>query len=82
MLVAQLCPNLWTVVYQVPLSMEFSRQEYRSGLPFRSPGDLPDPGVKPVSTALAGKFSTTESPGKPSLENILNICLLNWTGLI
>ena len=48
--------------------MEFSRQEYWSGLPLHSPGDLPDPGIEPVSpasVALAGGFSTTQLPGKP-----------------
>ena len=45
--------------------MEFSRQEYRSGLPFPSPEDLPDPGIKPVSPALAGVFFTAEAAGKP-----------------
>ena len=51
-----------------PLSMGFSRQEYWGGLPFPSPGDLPDPGIKPmppVSPAFAGKFFTSEPPGKP-----------------
>ena len=50
---------LWTVVCQAPLSMGFSRQEYWSGLQFPSPGDLPDPGIEPmslVSPALAGRF--------------------------
>ena len=42
----------WTVVYQAPLSMGFSRQYYWSGLPFLSPGDLPDPGIEPWSPAL------------------------------
>ena len=42
----------WTVAYQVPLSMGFSRQEYRNGLPFPSPGDLPNPGIEPRSPAL------------------------------
>ena len=42
----------WTVVYQASLSMGFSRQEYWSGLPFPSPGDLPDPGIEPRSPAL------------------------------
>ena len=42
----------WTVSYQAPPSMEFSRQEYWSGLPFPSPGDLPNPGIKPRSPAL------------------------------
>ena len=46
----------WTVAHQAPLSMGFSRQEYRSGLPFLSPGDFPDPGVEPVSPALTGRF--------------------------
>ena len=57
--------TLWTVDRQVPLSMEFPRQEYWSGLPFPPPGDLPDPGMEPRSPALAGKFSTTEPPEKP-----------------
>ena len=51
----------WTVAHQAPLSMEFSRQEYWSGLPFPIPGDLPDPGIEPtspVSPALAGGFFT------------------------
>ena len=47
---------LWTVAHKAPLSMGFSRQEYRSGLPFPSPGDLPDPGIEPMSPALAGRF--------------------------
>ena len=59
----------WTVTYQAPLSVGFSRQEYWSGLPFPSAGDLPSPGIEPaspVSPALAGRFFTTESPGKPN----------------
>ena len=59
----------WTVGYQVPpLSMGFPRPEYWSGLPFLSPGDLSDPGIELVSLespALAGRFFTTEPPGKP-----------------
>ena len=56
----------WTVACQAPLSMGFSRQEeYWSGLPFPSPGDLPDPGTEPASPVLAGRFFTTEPPGKP-----------------
>ena len=54
-----------TVAYQAPLSMGFPKQEYWSGLPFPSPRDLPDPGIKPMSPALAGGFFTTELPGKP-----------------
>ena len=48
----------WTVAHQASLSMGFSRQVYWSGLPLLSPGDLPDPGIKPVSPALAGRFFT------------------------
>ena len=54
-----------TEVHQASLSMEFSRQEYWSGLPFPSPAVLPDLGIKPTSPALAGRFFTTEPPGKP-----------------
>ena len=56
-----------TVAHRAPLSLGFSRQEYCSGLPFPSPGDLLDPGIEPTSPvfpALAGGFSTTEPPGK------------------
>ena len=62
----QLFETPWTVAHQVPLPMEFSRQEYWSGLPFPTPGDPPDPGIKPTSPALAGRFFTTELPGKPA----------------
>ena len=55
----------WSVARQAPLSTGFLRQDYWSGLPFPSPGDLPDPGIKPGSPALAGRFFTTELPGKP-----------------
>ena len=57
----------WTVAYQAPLSVGFSRQEYGSRLPFSPSGDLPDPGIEPVSPespAWAGGFFTTESPEK------------------
>ena len=54
-----------TGALQAPLSMEFSRLEYWSGLPFPSPGDFPDPGVEPLSLALADGFFTSEPPGKP-----------------
>ena len=54
-----------TLARQASLSMGFSRQEYWSGLPFPSPGDLPNPGIEPVSPALAGRFFTTEPLGKP-----------------
>ena len=53
-----------TVVYWAPLSMGFSRQGCRGGLPFPFPGDLPDPGTEPMSPALAGRFFTTAPLGK------------------
>ena len=56
--------NPWTVAQQAPLSMGFSRQEYWSGLPFPSPGDLPDPGIEPGSPALQADVLTSEPPGK------------------
>ena len=63
----QLFVTLWTVACQAPLPMGFSRQEYWSGLPFPSPGDIPDTGIKPgslASPALAVGFFTTVPPGK------------------
>ena len=63
-LVTKLCPTFLQphrlVARQVPLSMGFSRQGYWSGLPLPSPGDLPDPGIKPASPALLGGFFTTD----------------------
>ena len=55
----------WTVAHQAPPSMGFSRQEYWSGLPFPSPGYLPDPGIKPSSPALQADILTSEPPGRP-----------------
>ena len=55
----------WTVAYQAPPPMGFSRQEYWSGLPFPSPGDLPNPGIKPGSPALQADALPSEPPGKP-----------------
>ena len=55
----------WTVAYQASLSMGFSRQECWSGLPFPSPGDLPDPGIKPGFPALQAHALLSEPPGKP-----------------
>ena len=55
----------WTVTHQVPPSMEFSRQEYWSGLPFPFPGDLSDPVIKPGSPALQADALPSEPPGKP-----------------
>ena len=61
----QLSATQWTIAHQALLSMGFPRQEYWSGLPFPSPGDLPDPEIKPGSQALPGGFFITEPPGKP-----------------
>ena len=55
----------WTAAYWSPLSMEFSRQEYWSGLPFPSPGDLPNPGIKPGSPALQEDAFPSDPQGKP-----------------
>ena len=69
----------WTVVYQAPPSMGFSRQECWSGLPFPSPGDLPDPGIEPGSPALQTDALPSEPPGKPaasakSLQQCRTLC--------
>jgi len=84
----QLCPTLWTVTHQVPLPMEFSRQEYWIGLPFPTSGDLPGSEIKPTSLVppvLAAGFFTTLTPGKPvslcislyfSLSVTLSLCPL------
>ena len=58
----------WTVAYQAPLSMGFSRQECWSGLPFPSPGDLPNPGIELSSPALQADALPSEPPGKPRLQ--------------
>ena len=69
-LVTKSCPTLatqWTVACQIPLSMGFPRQEYWSGLPFPSPGDLWDPGIEPRSPTLQVGSLPAESPGKPPI---------------
>ena len=61
----------WTVAHQAPLSMGFPRQEYWSGMPFPSPGDLLNPGIKPTSPALAGGFFTTSATWEaPFTQNV------------
>ena len=63
----QLFATPWTVAHQTLLSLEFSQQEYWMELPFPSPGDLPDPGIKPEfppAPVLSGEFFTTEPSGK------------------
>ena len=64
----------WTVAYKVPLSMEFSRQEYWSGLPFLSPGDLPHPKIKPGSSTLQADALPSEPPGK-------SLRILEWVAI-
>ena len=85
----------WTIAYQVSPSMGFSRQLYWSGLPFPSPGDLPNPGIEPGSPALEADALTSEPPGKPyngkrvinfslsiSRNRKFTISLLLWTPVI
>ena len=68
--------TLGTVSHQAPLSVGFSRQENRSGLPLPSPRDLPDPGIKPMSSSLAGRFFITEPPGRNLSEKYLVLTLM------
>ena len=77
-LIAKSCPTLaspWAVACQGPPSMGFSRQEYWSGLPFPSPGDLPDPGMEPRDrtgvSRIEGRALTSEPPGKPHLIKVV-----------
>ena len=70
----------WTIAPQAPRSMEFSRQEYWSGLPCPSPGDLPDPEIKPGSSTLQADSLPSEPPGKPNKVAI--ICYLLFKGNI
>ena len=72
----QLFATPWTVACQAPLSMEFSRQEYWSGWPFPSPGDLPNPGMKSRSPALQADSLLSEPPGKPKNTDVGSLSLL------
>ena len=79
---AQLFVTLWTTAHQAPWSMEFSKQEYWSGLPWPPPGDLPYPGFQPaslMSPALAGRFFTTsatwEAQGPQSTADVTILSL-------
>ena len=62
----------WTIAYQAPLSIGFSRQEYCSGLPFPSPGDLPDPGIELGSPAL----QADSLPSEPAIILVTQFCLI------
>ena len=72
----------WTVACQALLSMGFSRQEYWSGLPFPSPGDLPDSGIEPGSPALEADALTSEPPGKPLLIKIILKFLMELINMV
>src|SRR5574337_841998 len=74
----------WIVALQAPLSMGFSRQEYWSGLPFLPPGDLPNPRIEFVYPALAGRFFTTEPPGKPLYKELTfdQVCQKNQADVL
>ena len=67
----QLFATPWTIACQAPPSMGFSRQEYWSGLPSPSPGDLPNPGIEPRSPTLQADTLTSEPPGKPHIIIII-----------
>ena len=76
MFIAWLCLTLCNPMDCPCLSMEFSRQEYWSGLPFPSPGDLPDPGIKPESPAFQADSLLSEPPGKPII--IYGRCIFDF----
>ena len=74
----------WTAAHQAPLSIEFSRQDYWSGSTFPSPGNLPDSGISPVSSALQADSLLSEPPGKPmvcmlSCFSYVQLCATPWT---
>ena len=69
----QLLATPWTVGHQAPPSVGFPRQEYWSGLPFPSPGDLPDPGIEPWSPAPQADSLLSELPGKPSAYTVRDV---------
>ena len=68
----------WTVAYQAPPSMGFSRQDCCSGLPFPSPGDLPDPGIEPGSPALQADALPSEPPGKLVANSLKSLAKVTW----
>ena len=80
----RLCVTLWTLAHQAPLTMGFSRQEYRISLPCPPPGHLPDPGIKPaflISSILARGFFTTTPPRKTPIYNAQLIWDQLWQSL-
>ena len=75
---SDLLTTLWTVAHQALLSMGFPRQEHWSGLPFPSPGHLHNPGIKSTSPTLAGRFFTTEPPGLPRKDIVVQSPSCVW----
>ena len=73
---------LWTVAHQAPPPMGFSSQEYWSGLPFPSPGDLPNPGIKPESPALQADALPSQPPGKPPSSICVQKCFFEYPLLV
>ena len=71
----QLFETLWTLAHQAPLSVEFSRQEYRSGLSFSTPGDLPDPGIQLTHIACLSCIGTCESESR----SVMSESATPWT---
>ena len=67
----------WTVAHQPPLSMQFSRQEYWRGLPFPSPGNLPDPGIEPGSPILQADSLPSATPGKRKIHTQFPMLILS-----
>ena len=70
--------DLWTVVNQAPPSMGFSRQEYWSGLPLPSPGDLPDPGIEPGPPTLQTDSLPSEPPGNPAIDDTTTVIHIDY----
>ena len=71
----------WTAAHQAPLSMRFSRQEYWSGLPFPSPGDLPNPGIEPGSPALQADSLLTELQGKSMYDDLNDVSVVDMINI-
>ena len=76
----QSCPTLWTVAHQAPLSIGFSRQEYWNGLPCPPPGDLPDPGIKPESSASPALQVDSLPLGHGEKPNRVLLVCKDWMG--
>ena len=70
----QLFETLWALAHQAPLSVEFSRQEYRSGLSFSTPGDLPDPGIQLIHISCLSCIGTRESKSCSAAAKSLQSC--------